>query len=107
MDTLIVIRHAESVFNERGILNDDPTIPGGLTQRGRQQAARARDQLATRQVNLCVTTNFERSIETADILLASREVPRLVVEQLNDPPNGDFELRLYAELEAWQAANGP
>ena len=68
MDTLIVMRHAESEFNERGILNGDPTIPGGLTQRGREQAGRAREQLATRQVDLCITTNFERSIETADIV---------------------------------------
>jgi broad specificity phosphatase PhoE len=107
LDTLIVMRHAESVFNERGILNGDPTVPGGLTQRGREQASRARDQLATRPVDLCIPTNFERSIETADIVLAGRVVPRLVVDQLNDPPNGAFELRPYAELEAWQAANGP
>lgn len=107
METLIAMRHAESVFNERGVLNGDPRIPGGLTDRGREQAGRARDLLARTPVDVCVTTNFQRSIETADIVLAGREVPRLVVELLSDPPNGDFELRPYAELEAWQAANSP
>ena len=106
METLIAMRHAESVFNERGVLNGDPTIPGGITDRGREQAGRARDQLASTPVDLCVTTNFQRSIETADIVLAGRDISRLVVELLSDPPNGDFELRPYGELEAWRAANG-
>jgi len=107
VETLIMMRHAESVFNERGVLNGDATRPGGLTARGRKQAARAADQLARTAIELCVTTNFERSIETADIVLARRDVPRLVVEQLNDPRAGDFELRPYADLDEWQKTNGP
>jgi broad specificity phosphatase PhoE len=105
--TLLVMRHAESVFNERGVLNGDPAIPGGLTARGREQAREASDRLARTPVDLCMTTNFQRSIETADIVLAGRNVPRIVVEALSDPRNGDFELRRYDELDAWQAANGP
>jgi broad specificity phosphatase PhoE len=101
------MRHAESVFNERGVLNGDPSVPGGLTARGREQAARAADQLADTAIELCVTMNFEPSIETADIVLARRGVPRLVVEQVNAPPTGDFELRPYAELDEWQKTNGP
>jgi broad specificity phosphatase PhoE len=107
VETLIAMRHGESVFNERGVLNGDPAILGGLTDRGREQAGRARDLLASTPIDLCVMTNFQRSIETADIILAGRDVPRLVVELLNDPPAGDFELRPYGEMEAWLAANGP
>lgn len=106
MEPLIAMRHAESVFNERGVLNGDPTIPGGLTDRGKEQAMRARHLLASTPVDLCITTNFQRTIETADIVLAGRNVPRLVVAQLSDPPSGDFELRPYSELDAWRAANG-
>jgi broad specificity phosphatase PhoE len=105
--TLILMRHAESMFNERGVLNGDPSVPGGLTERGRRQATRAGVRLSDTQVDLCVTTNFQRSIETADTVLAGREVSRLVLEQLNDPPNGDFELRPYDELDEWQRINGP
>ena len=54
-----------------------------------------------------MTTEFQRTRETADIALSGRDVPRLEVPELNDPPNGDFELRLYAELVHWREVHGP
>ena len=54
-----------------------------------------------------MTTEFERTRETADIALAGRDVPRLIVPELSDPPNGDLEQRPYAELARWREANGP
>ena len=54
-----------------------------------------------------MTTEFERTRETADGALAGRDVPRLVVPELNDPPAGDLEQRPYAELARWREVNGP
>ena len=54
-----------------------------------------------------MTTEFERTRETADIALEGRDVPRLVLPELGDPPNGDLEQRPYAELARWREANGP
>jgi broad specificity phosphatase PhoE len=102
-----VCRHAESVFNEQGVLNGDPSVPGGLTAGGQQQARRLGQELVDRPIDLCVTTAFERTIRTADIVLAGRDVPRLVMPALDDPPNGIFELRPYEELRAWRTDNGP
>ncbi len=107
MNRLILARHAESVFNVRGVLNGDPSIPGGLSEAGREQAARLGERLADESVDLCVTTEFERTVETADVALADRDVPRFVVSELNDPPNGDFELLPYGELARWREAHGP
>ena len=107
MERLILARHAESVFNVRGVLNGDPSIPGGLTERGRKQALRLREVLAAEPIDLCVTTEFERTGETADIVLSGRDVARLVVRELNDPPNGDFELKPYGDLARWRELNGP
>jgi len=107
MEQLILARHAESVFNVRGVLNGDPSIPGGLTERGREQSWRLGEALADQPIGLCVTTEFERTRETAEIALSGRDVPRLVISELNDPPNGDFELRPYAELVRWRQAHGP
>ena len=106
IDRLILCRHAESVFNAQGVLNGNPSVPGGLTARGEQQARRLGDSLRDRRIDLCVTTAFERTIRTADIALAGRAVPRLVMSALDDPPNGIFELRPYDELRAWRAENG-
>jgi broad specificity phosphatase PhoE len=107
MERLILARHAQSVFNVRGVLNGDPSIPGGLTDEGRAQARRLGERLVDERIDLCVTTEFERTRETADLAMEGREVPRLVVAELGDPPNGDLELQPYAELARWREANGP
>jgi broad specificity phosphatase PhoE len=107
MERVILARHAESVFNVRGVLNGDPSIPGGLTERGREQARRLGEALAGEAIDLCATTEFERTRETAEIALAGREVPRVIVAELNDPPAGDLELRPYEELVGWRERNGP
>jgi broad specificity phosphatase PhoE len=107
MERLILARHAESVFNVRGVLNGDPSIAGGLTQRGRAQARRLGERLRGEPIDLCVTTEFERTRLTADLALAGRDVPRLVVPALNDPPNGDLELQPYVALVRWREENGP
>jgi broad specificity phosphatase PhoE len=107
MQRVILTRHAQSVFNVRGVLNGDPSIPGGLTDEGRAQARRLGERLRGERIDLCVTTEFERTRETADIALADRDVPRLVVPDLGDPPNGELELRPYAEMVRWREANGP
>jgi broad specificity phosphatase PhoE len=45
MERVILARHAQSVFNVRGVLNGDPSIPGGLTDEGRAQARRLGERL--------------------------------------------------------------
>jgi broad specificity phosphatase PhoE len=107
MERAILARHAQSVFNVQGVLNGDPAIPGGLTDEGRAQARRLGERLRGERIDLCVTTPFERTRETADIALAGRDVPRIVVPDLGDPPNGDLELRPYGELLRWREANDP
>jgi broad specificity phosphatase PhoE len=107
VERLIVCRHAESVFNEQGVLNGDPSVPGGLTVRGEQQARSLGERLRDTRIDLCVTTAFERTIRTADVALAGRDVPRVVMRELDDPPNGIFELRPYEELRGWRHEHGP
>ena len=92
MEKLILARHAESVFNVRGVLNGNPRNAGGLSARGVAQAELLSDLLAEVDIDLCVTTDFDRTRETADIVLRDRDVPRLIVPELNDPPCGRFEL---------------
>jgi broad specificity phosphatase PhoE len=107
VERLILARHAESVFNVRGVLNGDAWVPGGLTERGRAQARRLGRMLADEPIDLCVTTAFERTRETADLAFAGRTIPRLVEPKLDDPPNGDFELRPASDLTEWRRRYGP
>ncbi len=91
VEKAILARHAESVFNIAGLVNGDPRVPGPLTARGVEQARALGAELAGTPIDLCVTTEFERVIQTADEALGGREVPRLVVPGLDDPRLGPFE----------------
>ena len=84
METLIVARHGESVFSVAGNINGDPFVPGALTPDGVEQARRLGDALRGDAIDLCVITEFERTRQTADIALEGRDVPRVVVPELND-----------------------
>src|SRR5262249_24384523 len=55
-------------------------------------------------IDLCVTSEFERTRQTADVALAGREVPRLVVAELDDPRYGRFEGGSLEEYRSWASA---
>ena len=54
-----------------------------------------------------MTSEFERAQETADLALAGRDVPRLVLADLNDIRFGEFEGRPLTDYRAWAHAHGP
>jgi len=107
MERLILVRHAETEYSVRGLLNGDPRVAVALTDEGREQARRLGDALMDEEVDLCATSEFGRTIETADIAFAGREIPRLVVSELNDHPAGKFEGRLLADYLDWAHATEP
>jgi probable phosphoglycerate mutase len=107
MEELILCRHAESEYSARGLLNGDPCVSVSLTEEGREQARRLGEALASVDIDLCVTSQFARTIETADVAFAGRELPRLVVPELNDHPAGEYEGRLLSDYLDWAHAATP
>lgn len=107
MREAILVRHAESEFSVRGDVNGDPSVPCPLTPAGREQASRLGELLAGEELDLCITSAFERVRETADIALAGRDVPRLVVPELNEIHFGSFEGQSLADYRAWARAHSP
>jgi broad specificity phosphatase PhoE len=103
----LLARHAESEFSVRGLTNGDPEIEVALTENGREQAHRLGVSLAATEIDLCIVSEFQRAQETADVALAGRTVPRLVLPELNDIRFGEFEGRLLADYRAWARAHGP
>jgi broad specificity phosphatase PhoE len=99
----ILARHGESEYNVRGALNGDITVACALTGVGLEQARLLGKRLRAGQLDLCVTSEFERARETADVALRGRDVPRLVLPELNDPLYGDYEGALLEEYRAWAA----
>jgi broad specificity phosphatase PhoE len=108
VERVILVRHGESEFSARRICSGDPKLAGnGLTERGREQARALGRRLADEPIDLCTATEFARTRETADLALAGREVPRVVVPELNDIRFGRYESGPLDEYRAWAGAHGP
>jgi probable phosphoglycerate mutase len=104
---LLLARHGESEYSAKQLVNGDPGVSCPLTEAGREQARALGRILALEQIDLCAVTEFERVRETAEMALAGRDVPFVVVPELNDPRYGEFEggsLNVYRE---WIVGRGP
>jgi len=104
---VILARHGESERSVEGLTNGDPAVPVVLTATGREEARRLGVELGDDSIDLCVTSEFERAQETADLALAGRDVPRLVLADFNDIRFGKFEGRPLTDYRAWAHAHGP
>ena len=107
MRRLVVARHGESEFSLKQLVNGDPGVACPLTPSGREQARALGAALAAEPIDLCAVTEFERVRETAEIALAGRDVPFIVVRELNDPRYGEFEGRSLDAYRHWVWERGP
>ena len=107
MDEVILARHGESEFSLAGTVNGDPGVACPLTRTGEEQARHLGEQLAGKELDLCVTSEFERVRQTADLALADRNVPRLVLPELNDVRFGSFEGGTLTAYREWASGNDP
>lgn len=103
----ILARHGETARSALGRTNGDPTVACALTEAGHRQARELGRVLAGDQIDLCVTSEFERTRETADLALEGRDVPRLVLPGLNDIRFGEFEGRALTEYRVWAHTHSP
>lgn len=104
MERLILARHAETEWNTRGLLNGDPSVDVHLSEKGREEARRLGAELPD-ELELCVTSGFPRTVETAELALEGRTLPRLDVADLGDPDYGDFEGLGLEDYRAWASSN--
>ena len=103
MDDVVLVRHGESETAAAGVVGGDAP----LTEAGRVQARETGRALAGRQLDVCFTSPAVRAQETAELVLAGREVPRTVVPELADIGFGSFEGGPLHEYRTWIAAHSP
>jgi 2,3-bisphosphoglycerate-dependent phosphoglycerate mutase len=104
VERALLVRHAESVFGARGLATGRVDVRCPLSERGAAQARALAQDLADEGIDLCVTSELERAHQTADIALAGRAVPRIVVPELNDPLYGCYEGGPLDAYIAWALA---
>ncbi len=107
MERAYLARHGESELSFAKLTNGDPAVPCALTETGRSEARRLGELLAGTAIDLCAVSEFERAQETADLALAGRGVPRLVLPGLNDIKVGSYEGHSIDEYRAWARSHGP
>jgi 2,3-bisphosphoglycerate-dependent phosphoglycerate mutase len=107
VERVALARHGESELSLVGRTNGDPSLAVGLTEAGREQARQLGRVLTDEPIDLCVTSEFQRARETADLALEARDVPRLVLPELDDIRFGRFEGGALADYRAWAWTHGP
>jgi len=98
----VIARHAHSTLNLERRINGDPSVPVPLTDQGREEARQLGIQVANVPIDSCVHTRFGRTLDTAEIALAGREVPMRVDPLLDDIDVGDLEGRTIDDYRAWK-----
>ena len=102
MQLLIVVRHGESTLNLERRVNGDPTVDVDLTERGREEARQLGLQVANIPLELCVHTRFERTLQTAEIAVAGRDLDWREEPLFDDIDVGDLEGRSIDDYRAWK-----
>lgn len=104
---LLLARHGQSLFNVAGVVNGDPELDRGLSDAGRAAAVTLGIELAAIPVDLCVTSRFPRTQETARLALYGRdpEPPYEIDPDLDDIRIGDLEGRTLADYRLWKHAH--
>jgi broad specificity phosphatase PhoE len=97
----VLVRHGRSVLNVNGIINGDPLRDPGLSQEGIAESRRLGSQIAALAVGVAVVSPFPRALQTADLALEGRPVPRVVDDDLGDIRLGELE---GATLERYRSA---
>ena len=102
MRLFILTRHANSILNQSGRVNGDPAVPVPLTEEGRAEAVRLGHQLMGVRIDLCIHTRFQRTRETAALVLQGRPVPVMVEPLLDDVRVGELEGEPLDQYRAWK-----
>lgn len=107
MERAILARHGESVLGAEGRLNGDPTVDNGLTGEGEAQARALAAALVDVDIELGVASEFPRTRSTLALALAGRDVPTLVLPELNEIRFGRWEGGPFDGYLEWAWNHGP
>ena len=106
MDELILARHGLAGSNRDGIASC--TVPGeGLVPEGVEQARELGARLADEVISLAATTDLARTQETLALALGERDVPTILVPELNEIDFGSFDGGLLDTYRGWAGSRSP
>lgn len=105
MRLFVLARHGESVLNVERRINGDPTVEVALSERGEEEARLLGEELEHVPIELCVHTRFGRTLQSARLALAGRDVPFEVEPELDDIDVGELEGQTIEDYRVWKRAH--
>jgi alpha-ribazole phosphatase len=106
VQTLLLARHGFAGSNRDDVASC--AIPGeGLTPEGVQQARALGALLVETKLALAAATELSRTQETLLLALEGRDVPTVLVPELNEIDFGSFDGGALETYRAWAAAHSP
>ncbi len=95
---LYVTRHGQTEWNRERRAQGHLNSP--LTDLGKEQASRLAKRLAPIQIDAVYTSTLGRTLQTAEIALAGRNIEIRQSEQLKELFFGDWEGKTFVEIES-------
>jgi broad specificity phosphatase PhoE len=81
---VVLMRHGESEYNVKKLINIDPTVDVPMTPHGFSQAREAAAKLIEYDFDVIIHSEFMRTKQTAEIVNEKRGIPMLVDGRLNE-----------------------
>lgn len=95
MTKLYLVRHGETVDNVNRIMQGQ--THGKLTDKGREQARELADVMAGNDIDVFVSSDLQRALDTCSIIAGDRKV--FITELLRERDWGDFTGRYIPDLK--------
>jgi broad specificity phosphatase PhoE len=102
---IVLIRHGETTYNARHLLNGDPSVPVPLSANGRRQCDALRAVLAPIAWRTVVITPFGRTRESLTCMLPDGPEP-VVDPDLGDIDLGFLESQPREAYRSWRLTHG-
>jgi broad specificity phosphatase PhoE len=105
-ERLLLARHALAGSNRDGLASC--SVPGpALTAEGVEQATALGRSLVSEPIGLGVATSMRRTQLTLELALAGRDIPRIVVPELDEIRYGSFDGGLLEDYRTWARREPP
>jgi len=108
MARFYLVRHGETLWNREAKYQGQSDVP--LTDTGRDQAKKLSGRLRNKKIDVAYASDLERTIETANIILDSRDIEVVSTAEIREIHFGIWEGHTYDEIidkwgiefEKWQ-----
>jgi broad specificity phosphatase PhoE len=105
VNSLILVRHAETPYSAQGRMNPDSTVEVSLTAPGERAARGLGRDLSGERIDAVAVAPSLRTRLTADALVADRDLPIHVIDQLAEIGVGPFEDGPVSAYTIWLRNN--